>query len=193
MAKKRRTRRRKTMREGGAVLSRRRRSPRRRRARGLSESIAGISKGTIGETFRSGVSGFVGGMAGNWLSKTIAPESRTGEFFLNAGLAFGACFMGLPNTGAGVMGAYGQRVADRLRKGLREGAEFADDESLNEEPLFLDEDGNAMYLNEEDGNFYYMSEDGAYYLAEDAEYLADHATYLAETPLPVAYPDAGNW
>jgi hypothetical protein len=196
MAKKRRTRRRKTMRESGGTLSRRRKTTRRRRRRGLSEALT-FAKGNVGDTVRAGVSGFVGGMASNWLSDTIAPESRMGEFALNTGLAFAACLMGMPNTGAGVMGAYGQRVADRVRRGLRENADYADSEALSEDPVFLDENGTPLYLNEEDGNFYYMGEDGNYYLADngdDVQYLAEAPYYLAEqNGLPVAYPQDGNW
>ena len=183
--KKRAHRRRKTMSEGG--LSRRRRSTRRRRSgRGLSAAVSSITgSGKLGQGIQTTLSGFVGGYASGFINDMIQPASKTSEFFINAGMAVAAVYAGMPNVAAGVSGAYAERLRARAHS-MSEEYEWANQDTLEEMPVFLDEAGNEMVLAD-DGNFYYMDEGGNFHLAAAAppELLADSAPQiLAENYLP---------
>jgi len=65
-----------------------------------------------------------------------------------------------PNIAAGVGGAYGQRIVQQVAGKMlseMENEDYADEDSLEEYPDALDENGTPMYLAD-DGGFYYLEE-----------------------------------
>lgn len=119
--------------------------------------------------------GFGGGVA--YVADLLVGKDKPGlRAVTQLGLAvlIGGGF-GMPQTGAGVAGAYAYNLIDNLKSGLSEmeDTKYADEDALDQYPDALDEEGNPMFLAE-DGNFYYLeefelSEDGEYYLAEDMQ------------------------
>jgi len=182
MAKKKRTRRRSTGLNNSGMSARkttRRRSTRRRKS-GLSEAF---SPATATASAKGMLSGAIGGFGYGVIKPSI--DQATDNKLIRSGIALGLSFLSsavlkMDNVSSGIAGAWGFDMS-RQMQGLSEmeETEFADDEMLDE-PEYLDEDGNPMFLAE-DGNFYYLEE-----MNEDEEeepgmgepmYLADGSFY----------------
>jgi hypothetical protein len=110
-------------------------------------------------------SGGAGGIAGLAIHKLL--PVATGKFMrvIVAGISgYGAAVFGYPNVGAGATGA---QVALTFQNGFMgedmEENEFADDESLSEMPVYLDEEGVPFVMEEDEhsGESYtrYLSEE----------------------------------
>jgi hypothetical protein len=99
---------------------------------------------------------------------------------LGSAVLFAGAFK-MPNTGAGIAGAYAKSLFEGLyNKALSEmeNEDYANEDALDQYPDALDENGTPMYLAE-DGNFYYLDE---FELADDGNY------YLSETGQAPLYP-----
>lgn len=172
MAKKKRktTKRRSTSKALSSGRSTRRRSTRSRKT-GLSEMFnptvaANSAKGTL--------AAMAGGTAAGIINKMIPPTSGK---LMRLGIAFGLGFVAsafnMPNTGAGFTG--GMIVASFPNGFLNDDDDttFADEDSLSDAPLFLDEDGSPMVLEEgQDGTagYRYLSEDEIQMLEEQGAF-----------------------
>jgi len=159
MAKKRRTRKR-SLSSNVAGLSRRGVTRRRttRRKRGLSEAFSPA-------TATASAKGMVGGAIGGFGYGLIKPmiDSSTDSKLAQTGIALGLSFVAsavlkMDNISSGIAGAWGFDMSKQI-SGLQEmqDNEFADSDSLNDEPEYLDEMGEPMFLAN-DGNFYYLDE-----------------------------------
>jgi len=93
----------------------------------------------------------IGGYLGSMLNGMMPEKVGTiGRIAIGIGLGIAAeQFANMPNVGAGAVGAI--VALNNPTKGL---AEFADEDTLSEEPLYLSEDGQPLMLSE-DGDFYY--------------------------------------
>lgn len=159
----------------GRRSPRKRKSPRRRRS--LSDGgIVSRLKGsqTVQTTpLRTLLSGASGGTAAIAYHKLF--PAGWGKFSKVLGIAavgLGVAAFGMPQVSAGFVGG---ATALTFQNGLlgEDDGSFADDDVLSDMPLFLDEDGNAMVLDEDAGEFRYLTEDEMAILdeAEDAEYV----------------------
>lgn len=133
-----------------------RRKGSRRRKGFLSEAF---TPATAMQSARGTFSGLLGGGISYGLNRIIPGESPLVHGLANLGSAFlASAVMKAPSLGAGIAGAYGYQLAERLAgKAMSEDADYADEDSLSEYPDALDEDGTPMFLAE-DGNFYYLEE-----------------------------------
>jgi hypothetical protein len=159
MAKKKRKPRRKTasLSSGGKRKSVKRRP----RSRGILSDMTNPTVLMNGAKFA--FSAAVGGIAGTHASKYINPAAtklQRGLIILGVGIL--GNMLGYPTTTAGAVGAM---TAANFPNGLSDGddsdnANFADQNVLSDMPLFLDDNGRAMVLEEgEDGaNYRYLSD-----------------------------------
>jgi hypothetical protein len=150
---------------GGAVARRRpaamSAAPRRRRR---TRSKGGLSELFSKETAMQSGKTVLGGLAGGAAAATVnglipASWGKLGK--LGAGVLIGfvaSSVLNMPSAGAGFTGGM---TALAFQNGiLNDDANFADPNVLDEDPLYLDEDGNQMVMNE----------DGSFSQIEDAEF-----------------------
>jgi len=177
MAKRKKARRRKP----GKALSANRphRKKARRRKRGFMGEI--VSHEGIKKTAKAFSGGMLGGGLFSVADGFIGDDgSELFRFGAAAGIALIAgAALDKPGIAAGAGGAYGYRMGQVIGKkvfglGEMEDVDYADDDSLEEYPDALDEDGNPMMLAD-DGEFYYMEEMG------DAMNLSASPYALAES------------
>lgn len=159
------------------------RAPRRksrRRSKGLSEAF---SPAQATHSAKNMAGGAIGGFAYGFGKPAI--DSATDNKLLQGAIVLGFSFlassvMKMDAVSSGIAGAWGAEMSRKMQ-GLSEMNEtdFADDNALDEEPEYLDEDGNPMFLAE-DGNFYYleeMNEDEEQEHLDEPMYLADGSFY----------------
>jgi len=181
MAKKRRKKRSTTLSAGLArKVSKRRTTRRRRRKTGLSEMFSPATATHSAKNMVGGaIGGFGYGMLKPALDTSIENKFAKGAIVLGASFAASAVLK-MDAVSSGIAGAWGYDLSRQMQGlGEMDETEFADDDALNEEPEYLDENGNPMFLAE-DGNFYYLEE-----MEEDTEeqemgepmYLADAGFY----------------
>ena len=184
---KKHTRKRRRMSEG-TPLSARKRS--RRKKRGLSEGLSAIV-GTHGaQAVGAGLSGFIGGYASGFVTNIVTggTANRTTEGLINIGGALALAYFGMPNVGAGVIGAYAERVRVRMA-GISEGYDYANETALNENtdmPVFMDEAGNPVLISE-GGEMFYLEETTPL-SATAPQFIAEAPQFLAENVLPGYVP-----
>ena len=145
-AKKSRRRRHHSMSEPG----RRRRSTRRRR-HGMSEMF---SKSTAQAAAKSILMGAAGGVLGGAVHKLVSDKNagvRIGSGLVVSFLTYAVA--GYPNMSAGMAGAFAALESkDMTSKLLSDGSQYydyAESSSLNEMPVYLNEAGQPVYLNED--------------------------------------------
>ena len=150
MAKRKRkhttSRRRHTMSEPG-----RRKHTRRRSRRGMSEMF---SKSTATAAAKSILMGAAGGVLGGAVHKLVADKNagiRVGSGLVVSFLTYAVA--GYPNMAAGMAGAFAAlETKEMTGKLLSDGSQYydyADQSSLNEMPVYLNEAGEPVYLNED--------------------------------------------
>lgn len=130
------------------------RSHRRKRSRGLA---AGVNQAAIMGSLKSAGAGAIGGYLASVTNRMI-PGSLGTLGRIGIGVLGGAAvntFLQMPNVASGWVGGY---VALNNVKGMAEDVEFAEDDILSEEPMYLSEDGIPLTLNE-DGSYSYMGEE----------------------------------
>jgi len=139
---------------------------RRKRKGGLSEMF---SPTVAMNSAKATLAASAGGMGAVFLNKIVpATWGKLPRVAIGFGLGFLATSLGMGSTGAGFTGG---TMALTFQNGLmNEDANFADDSSLSDQPLFLDEDGNPMVLEEgEDGSasYRYLSEAEIQFLEDE--------------------------
>jgi len=157
----------------------RKKSTRRRRKKGMLSEL--VSHEGLKKAGKSAAGGGIGGVISGIIG-LVAGDKPGLKLALNLGgaLVMGAAF-DMPNVSAGMAGAVSHDLTTKLGSkllGEMEREEFADEDSLDEYPDALDENGTGMYLAE-DGNFYYLED---FELADDGNY------YLSETMQAELYP-----
>lgn len=104
------------------------------------------------------LSGMVGGAGSRMISKLIPEENTLTQGLVQLGASFMvASVLKMPNVGAGMAGAYGAKLVDKLTGTMSENADYSEADGLDQYPDALDENGTPMFLSE-DGNFYYLEE-----------------------------------
>ncbi len=188
MAKKKRarrrrsTKRRRSMSESSPARKTKRRSGKRRsRKKGLSEIISheGLKKAG-----KAGLKGLMGGGIVYGIDTLVGKDNHTMRIGANllGALILGAGF-DQPEIASGMLGALTYDLANEAHPvSEMNDHDYADEDTLEENPDALDEAGNPMYLAE-DGNFYYLND---FELAEDGNY------YLSETMQANLYPGYVN-
>lgn len=148
---------------------------RRRRKKGLSSAPtrrrrSSSKKGLLSDMFnptiamqsaKNTISAGVGGVGAMIVNKAILPSTagKGMKTLVALGVGFLASSFGMANVGSGFTGGM---MALTFQNGLmNEDADFANPNVLSDQPMFLDEDGNPMVLEENDGEPYYR------YLTED--------------------------
>ena len=165
--KKSTTRRRRTMGANITLGARRRKRTTRRRKSGLSEMF---SPSTATAAARSLSAAAVGGILAAQVSRMLAKQptyTRVTASVIASFLTYAVG--GYPSMAAGMAGAFAATESEpMMAKMLNDGNEYdyADAGALNEMPVYLNEDGEAIYLNE----------DGGYSLAEDIYLNEDEAS-----------------
>jgi len=165
--KKSTTRRRRTMGANITLGARRRKRTTRRRKSGLSEMF---SPSTATAAARSLGAAAVGGILAAQVSRMLAKQptyTRVTASVIASFLTYAVG--GYPSMAAGMAGAFAATESEpMMAKMLNDGNEYdyADAGALNEMPVYLNEDGEAIYLNE----------DGGYSLAEDIYLNEDEAS-----------------
>jgi len=174
--KKTTTKRRRTMGANITLGARRRKRTTRRRKSGLSEMF---SPTTATAAARSLGAAAVGGILASQVSRILSKQptyTRIGGSIIASFLTYAVG--GFPSMAAGMAGAFAaSESAPMLAKMLNEDSneyDYADAGALNEMPVYLNEDGEAIYLNE-DGEMelaeeIYLNEDDSIYPAYATEY-----------------------
>mgnify|MGYP006270253809 CR=1 FL=1 len=139
-------RRRHTMSEPG-----RRKHTRRRSRRGMSEMF---SKSTAQAAAKSVLMGAAGGVLAGAVHKLVSNQNagiRIGSGLVVSFLTYAVA--GYPQMSAGMAGAFAAlETKDMTAKLLSDGSQYydyADASSLNEMPVYLNEAGEPVYLNED--------------------------------------------
>ena len=129
---------------------RRRRSSRRRK-HGMGEMF---SKSTATAAAKSILMGAAGGVLGGAVHKLV--ESKNAGIRVGSGLVVSFltyAVAGYPNMASGMAGAFAAlETKDMTSKLLSDGSQYydyADSSSLNEMPVYLNEAGQPVYLNED--------------------------------------------
>ena len=186
MARRRKKRTSSAKRTSSTRKTRTKRRGRRRKKSMLSEIV---SPEGFKRTGKSYLGGLVGGVGAAGIDALLpANSSVMWRVAANGGVALVAGAMGWDSVAAGMGGATGYQLGQKLTQKLlseMEEEEMADDDVLSDYPDALDEAGNPMFLAEDEyverglaaaGEFYYLEE-----LEEMEEaYLAD-SYYLSES------------
>jgi hypothetical protein len=142
---------------GGGSTSRRKPAKRRRKSLSSGGSMHTLMVNSFKHTAAAASGGLAAVYANKWMPANWGKPARIGAILL-AGLA--GSYFGFPVMSGGMVGGM---TALTFPTGLNEDeASFADDDSLSDQPLFLDEDGAPMVLEEgEDGSagYRYLSDD----------------------------------
>jgi hypothetical protein len=200
------------------LMKRKKRAPR-KRSRSLSEGLSRkvgrkrisrrrstSKKGILSEMFtpattREAAKGIISGAVGGYAFGMVEPiiNENIENPLARTGIALGLSFLTysvlkMPNVSSGMAGAFGYSLSKRM-SGLNEmnDTAFADDESLEEYPEYLDEMGEPVYLAA-DGTYQYMdemNEDDMLDEMGEPVYLAD-PIYLAEDLYP-EYVNVSNY
>jgi hypothetical protein len=176
--KKTTTRRRRTMGANITLGARRRKRTTRRRKSGLSEMF---SPSTATAATRSLGAAAIGGVLAAQVSRMLAKQptyTRVTASVIASFLTYAVG--GYPSMAAGMAGGFAATESEpMLAKMLNDDDDgneydYADANALNEMPVYLNEDGEAIYLNEDDemelAEEIYLNEDDSIYPAYATEY-----------------------
>lgn len=162
----------KRKRSAPAHTARRKTTRRRSRRRGGLSSGAGMHTLMVNgfkHTIEAGVGGYASVLANKWLP---ANQSKMWRVITMFGGGLLGTYFGRPVAAAGFVGGM---VAQVFPTGLNDDDDqnYANRNSLSDMPLFLDEDGQPMVLEEgEDGSsgYRYLSESEVAYLEEEGAF-----------------------
>ena len=155
-------------------------APSRRRTRRKSGGLADMFNPTVAmQSAKNTAAAAGGGLLSMIVNKSILPPTAGKVAKVGTALIGGFVMsaFGMNNVGSGFAGGL---MALTFQNGLLaeddfQEEDFADDMVLSEQPIFLDDDGNPMFLNENEGAPFmqYLNED------EIAEYegAATYGTY----------------
>jgi len=151
MAKKRRTTRKKSVRTLSAPRTRRKKTMRSRRKKGMGELFSATTAMNAGRSIGAGALG--GALAGG-LSKLLATQPAYTRIGIGAVASFITYAVGgFPNMASGMAGAFTaietQPLITKFMSDDNDYFDYASPNALNEMPIYLNEDGEAIYLNED--------------------------------------------
>ncbi|HLF52331.1 hypothetical protein [Flavobacterium sp.] len=197
--KKRRTRKR-SMSESG--LSRRvsgtRTTARRRRTRSRSKGMLSemFSPATAQQTGKAMLSGAIAGYGVASIEPMLQGLPKWAKHATLLGGSFlTGTVLKMPNMSVGIASAWGYSFAKDMQA-MGEDGDWADEDAMDEEPEYLDEAGNPMFLAA-DGNFYYLDEDDE--MSEDDEFMDEDdedemsEEFLADDSIYPAYVNTSRY
>ena len=154
---------------------------RRKRTKGMSEIFSSATASAGAKVIGAGA---LGGLIGGFANKILQKQMPITRYGLEIGASFITyALLGYPSMSAGMAGAFTALETQGLTgKFLNDDDTFADDNSLNELPEMLNENGESMtMLQDDDGNVAFLNEDtGEMTMAEDVTFLQDEQTFLQE-------------
>lgn len=187
--------RKRTMRMSAGMPSRKRMHSRRRSKKGLSELFNAQTAQAAAQVVSSGA---LGGALAGAAHKIIANQKNLVRLGLEGAASFLTyAVLNKPSMSAGMAGAFAALELQPIyTKFLNEDADFAEYDSINELPMFMNEDGDPMTLSaDETGTPIYLNEATGeatpvqdVYLDEDSIYLNEDGIYLNEDSI---YPNYG--
>lgn len=153
----------------------------RKRTKGMSEIFSSATASAGAKVIGAGA---LGGLIGGFANKILQKQMPITRYGLEIGASFITyALLGYPSMSAGMAGAFTALETQGLTgKFLNDDNMFADDNSLNELPEMLNENGESMtMLQDDDGNVAFLNEDtGEMTMAEDVTFLQDEQTFLQE-------------
>lgn len=165
---------------------------RRKRSKGFADNLSeAFSASTAKAGARVITAGAIGGFVAGGANKVLASQNTVTRYGIQAALSFVTyAVLGFPSMSAGMAGAFTALEMQGLyNKFLSddENIEFADEESFNQLPEMIDEDGNVLSLQESsNGQLVYLNEGtGEVTLAEDV-FLQDNV-FLQDTSIYPQY------
>ncbi len=154
---------------------------RRKRTKGMSEIFSSATASAGAKVIGAGA---LGGLIGGFANKILQKQMPITRYGLEIGASFITyALLGYPSMSAGMAGAFTALETQGLTgKFLNDDDMFADDNSLNELPEMLNENGESMtMLQDDNGNVAFLNEDtGEMTMAEDVTFLQDEQTFLQE-------------
>lgn len=154
---------------------------RRKRTKGMSEIFSSATASAGAKVIGAGA---LGGLIGGFANKILQKQMPITRYGLEIGASFITyALLGYPSMSAGMAGAFTALETQGMTgKFLNDDDMFADDNSLNELPEMLNENGESMtMLQDDEGNVAFMNEDtGEVTMAEDVTFLQDEQTFLQE-------------
>ena len=154
---------------------------RRKRTKGMSEIFSSATASAGAKVIGAGA---LGGLIGGFANKILQKQMPITRYGLEIGASFITyALLGYPSMSAGMAGAFTALETQTLTgKFLNDDDMFADDNSLNELPEMLNENGESMtMLQDDEGNVAFLNEDtGEMTMAEDVTFLQDEQTFLQE-------------
>lgn len=154
---------------------------RRKRTKGMSEIFSSATASAGAKVIGAGA---LGGLIGGFANKILQKQMPITRYGLEIGASFITyALLGYPSMSAGMAGAFTALETQGLTgKFLNDDDMFADDNSLNELPEMLNENGESMtMLQDDEGNVAFLNEDtGEMTMAEDVTFLQDEETFLQE-------------
>ena len=154
---------------------------RRKRTKGMSEIFSSATASAGAKVIGAGA---LGGLIGGFANKILQKQMPITRYGLEIGASFITyALLGYPSMSAGMAGAFTALETQGLTgKFLNDDDTFADDNSLNELPEMLNENGESMtMLQDDEGNVAFLNEDtGEMTMAEDVTFLQDEQTFLQE-------------
>lgn len=150
MAKKRKTTRRKSVRTLSAPRTRRKKTTRKRR-KGMSEMFSATTAMNAGRSIGAAA---IGGALAGGLNKLLATQPAYTRIGIGAVASFITYAVGgFPNMASGMAGAFTaietQPLLTKFMSADDDYFDYASPNALNEMPIYLNEDGEAIYLNED--------------------------------------------
>lgn len=150
-----------------------------RRKTGLSEIFTPATAKAAAQTIGAGA---LGGLAAGALNRVLTKQNNITRYGIEMAVSFVTyAVFGYPNMAAGMAGAFTAVESNPIySKFLAEDNLFADDNSINELPLMMNENGEVISLQEDQfGDMVYLNEaTGDTTLAEEV-YLQEDV-YLQE-------------
>jgi len=154
---------------------------RRKRTKGMSEIFSSATASAGAKVIGAGA---VGGLIAGFTNKILQKQMPITRYGVEIGASFITyALLGYPSMSAGMAGAFTALETQGLTgKFLNDDDMFADDNSLNELPEMLNENGESMtMLQDDEGNVAFLNEDtGEVTMAEDVTFLQDEQTFLQE-------------
>lgn len=127
----------------------------RTRSKGMLSEMFSASSAT--STGKSMLSGAIAGYGVSFAEPMLSPLPKLTQHAIILGGSFIAgTVLKMPNISVGIASAWGYKLAKDMQ-GMAEDGDWADEDSMDEEPEYLDEAGNPIFLAA-DGNFYYLDE-----------------------------------
>lgn len=131
---------------------------------------------TATNSLKSMVAASGGGTAAVGFQRILPTKWQTGaRLAASVGVAFiGHAVLQSPNLASGFLGGNIALIVAKEQYGMtglyENGAGYVDPDALRDAPLFMDEDGNALYMDE-NGDYHQLTEEQLSELAEDVEYI----------------------